>query len=282
MTQRLQLFGVAPPQTLFHTRQMPPPGPDPASAAQISPYLTRSPTGSSRNVNQTAYKKVKNDRPSSPESSQGLLHEDRDQGISSHSENARTVYTNYQHSLISLISIIDRVGTYRLSYLLIATHARRSFQDDRKSLVELHQYLNGGVEDATLPEPTQVSEQATLASQPVKSIRRRSLPPQPSMTSLDSEYNAVSPKPELTEFQLRRRRAAKLTQFFGVDYRELIHDVLESIERGVEEERGRGTLQPDEVEVGFSPFIALLVAHTIFQDLIQKLRLLKIKKAEVL
>ncbi|KAI6163793.1 hypothetical protein EDD17DRAFT_1693125, partial [Pisolithus thermaeus] len=52
-----------------------------------------------------------------------------------------------------------------------------------------------------------------------------------------------------TEFQVRRRRAAKLTSFFGVDYRDLIDDILESIERGVEEERGRGTLQPEEVEV---------------------------------
>jgi hypothetical protein len=68
------------------------------------------------------------------------------------------------------------------------------------------------------------------------------------MTSLSSEFT-LSPEPKTSDFQLRRRRAAKLTHFFGVDYRELVHDVLESIEKGVEEERRRGTLQPEEVQV---------------------------------
>lgn len=68
------------------------------------------------------------------------------------------------------------------------------------------------------------------------------------MTSLiTTEIPVPSPK-ESSDFQLRRRRAAKLTHFFGVDYRELIHDILESIEKGVEEERKRGTLRPEEVE----------------------------------
>jgi len=58
-------------------------------------------------------------------------------------------------------------------------------------------------------------------------------------------------RPEASDFQIRRRRAAKLTSFFGVDYRELIHDILESIEKGVEEERKRGTLRPEEVDVSF-------------------------------
>lgn len=50
-------------------------------------------------------------------------------------------------------------------------------------------------------------------------------------------------------FQVRRRRAAKLTNFFGVEYRELMSEVLESIEKGIEEESGRGTLKPDEIQV---------------------------------
>lgn len=66
------------------------------------------------------------------------------------------------------------------------------------------------------------------------------------MTSLSSEFLA---SPKASRFQLRRRTAAKLTNFFGVDYRELIRDILESIEKGVEEERKEGTLQPQEVEV---------------------------------
>lgn len=82
-----------------------------------------------------------------------------------------------------------------------------------------------------------------------KSERRRSLPARTSIISIASEYSIATPRPEVTDFQARRRRAAKLTQFFGVDYRELISDVLESIEHGLEHERKRGTLKPDEVEV---------------------------------
>ena len=67
-------------------------------------------------------------------------------------------------------------------------------------------------------------------------------------------FTATSPKHETTDFQLRRRRAAKLTQFFGVDYRDLIKDVLESIEKGVDEEQKRGTLKPGEAEVCLHSF----------------------------
>jgi hypothetical protein len=99
---------------------------------------------------------------------------------------------------------------------------------------------------------------STAAS--IKSERRRSLPARTSVSSLASMYSQVTissiasdftittPRPEVTDFQARRRRAAKLTQFFGVDYRELISDVLESIESGLEHERKRGTLGAEEVE----------------------------------
>lgn len=80
--------------------------------------------------------------------------------------------------------------------------------------------------------------------------RRRSLPVLPSRISLDAEYNVTSPeKNDVTGFQVRRRKAAKLTQFFGVDYRELINDVLQSIEHGVKNEHKSGTLRPEEAEV---------------------------------
>ena len=69
------------------------------------------------------------------------------------------------------------------------------------------------------------------------------------MTSISSELSFTMPRPDLTDFQLRRRRAAKLTNFFGVDYRVLIQDVLESIESGLEHERKRGTLAAEEAEV---------------------------------
>jgi len=57
-----------------------------------------------------------------------------------------------------------------------------------------------------------------------------------------------SPRPEISDFQARRRRAAKLTQFFGVNYRELITDVIDSIEHGLEHEQHRGNLNQDEVQ----------------------------------
>ena len=46
-----------------------------------------------------------------------------------------------------------------------------------------------------------------------------------------------------------------MTQFFGVDYKQIIHDILESIEKGVEEDRKKGTLQPEEAEVRFLSLI---------------------------
>jgi hypothetical protein len=85
------------------------------------------------------------------------------------------------------------------------------------------------------------------------------------MSSLFSEYSVASPKPHITDFEIRRRRAAKLTNFFGVEYRDLIEDILESIEKGVEDERECGTLGPGEVE-----------------DLLRRLRSLKAKNKTVL
>lgn len=96
--------------------------------------------------------------------------------------------------------------------------------------------------------PTSGNRRLSNASS-IKSERRRSLPARTSIISIGSDYSVSTPRPEVTDFQARRRRAAKLTQFFGVDYRELITDVLESIESGLEHERKRGTLDTEEVEV---------------------------------
>ncbi|CAA7264761.1 unnamed protein product [Cyclocybe aegerita] len=189
------------------------------------------------------------------------------------------IYSHYQHSLNSLGDILDR--------------------DDRESLAELHEYLNTpGVPPHEVP-PTSTLTQADdsgratptptsntpatrrLSSASLKSERRRSLPARTSLISLASLASLSSitsdltttsieptsastvstPKADVSSFQLRRRRAAKLTQFFGVDYRELISDVLESIENGVQAERQRGTLREEEV-----------------QDLLAKLRNLKTKR----
>ena len=53
----------------------------------------------------------------------------------------------------------------------------------------------------------------------------------------------------MASFQARRKQAAKLTHFFGVDYRDLIGDILESIEHDVQEESHRGVLRPEEIQV---------------------------------
>ncbi|KAF8517275.1 hypothetical protein BU17DRAFT_29220, partial [Hysterangium stoloniferum] len=52
-----------------------------------------------------------------------------------------------------------------------------------------------------------------------------------------------------TAFQVRRRRAAKLTAFFGVNHRDLFGEVLDSIERGMREDVRVGGLQIGEMEV---------------------------------
>lgn len=138
-------------------------------------------------------------------------------------------------------------------------------QDDRESLAELHRFLHGEmVESPTDEQPLLANHRLSTSTYSHKSERRHSLPTRTSMTSISTELVPPS-KPEPSDFQLRRRRAAKLTHFFGVDYCELIHDILESIEKGVEEERKRGTLRPEEVEVSMNVFsgdnLLTVIAH---------------------
>ena len=40
-----------------------------------------------------------------------------------------------------------------------------------------------------------------------------------------------------------------------VDYKDLVNEVFESLESGLREESGRGTLKPDEVQVRFIFFV---------------------------
>jgi len=74
---------------------------------------------------------------------------------------------------------------------------------------------------------------------PLKEVKRNSLS---SFTSFEVEH--VAPD----GFQQRRKRAAKLTKFFGADYRSLFGEVLESIETDVNEDRKRGSLTEEEAE----------------------------------
>ncbi|KIL71613.1 hypothetical protein M378DRAFT_6328 [Amanita muscaria Koide BX008] len=244
-----KVFGVAPPQTLYHTRHIPaPPLP---GIIMLKPYMARV----ERNPNRTAYTKHrsrKGARSRSTDSMEGLLTKDgnawnhdtvESSPVSTRTKRSR-IYTNYEHSLNSLHDILDK--------------------DDRASLAELHQYLTSDEHSPTSPlfqiSPTRERRSSVTSS--IKSDRRHSLPA--SMTSISPELSLTMSRPDLTDFQLRRRRAAKLTNFFGVDYRVLIQDVLESIESGLEHERKRGTLAAEEAE-----------------DLLQKLRQLTLKRPSI-
>ncbi|KAG6332094.1 hypothetical protein ID866_6997 [Astraeus odoratus] len=221
-----KLFGTPPPQTLFHTRQ------GPSTLSRSLPHSQpTSPVSPVSNLNQSAYKGKSIYRLPQTESARLLLppRTDGSSVISQYPESPvqSLMYLNYQHSLNSLVDIIDR--------------------DDRESLLELHRFLNSELSESPVEGQRQVDRRRSSMTSSLRSERRHSLPVSTSLVSLTSEYLAAPP--QTSEFQVRRRRAAKLTSFFGVDYRELIHDVLESIERGVEEERRRGNLQPEEVEL---------------------------------
>ncbi|KAF8807968.1 hypothetical protein BYT27DRAFT_7190062 [Phlegmacium glaucopus] len=232
-----KVFGVAPPQILYHTRQGPPPlllsSRSASSEVRTIPSPTTSASTLQSNPNRSAYlryKSKKSYRSSTSDSNLPLLPKD-DQtfdGLSDASgTRPSTIYNHYQYSLNSLHDILDR--------------------DDRESLLELHQYLNA-VERPLEASPTGRKSDASS----IKSGRRRSLPTSASMISLDSEYSVTPSEANFATFQMRRRRAAKLTQFFGVDYRELINDILQSIESGVEHDHENGTLRAEEVEELFN------------------------------
>ncbi|KAI6012528.1 hypothetical protein F5J12DRAFT_818487 [Pisolithus orientalis] len=217
-----KVFGTPPPQTLFHTRQ----GPSTLPHSQPS-----SPTGLTytSNPNQSAYKGKSSHRPPLSESVTCLLPKRQRSSISNRrvSIAQSSVYLDYEQSLNSLVDIIDR--------------------DDRESLLELHRFINSELPDLSFDMERVADNKRHSVTSSHRSERRHSLPSSASMLSLASEFHSVPH--ETSEFQVRRRRAAKLTSFFGVDYRDLIDDILESIERGVEEEHTKGTLQPEEAEV---------------------------------
>lgn len=172
---------------------------------------------------------------------------------------ASVIYNHYQHSLKSLNDILDR--------------------DDCESLVELHNYLNNEPPTNDLlitPDHDEsfnlnpfIRHRGNSDASSILTERRRSLPASIETASIISGLTigdkdaAATPTDDasITDFQMRRRRAAKLTQFFGVQYRELINDVLDSLENGLEHEQKRGTLQADEIA-----------------DLLDRLRELKVKR----
>ncbi|KAL0951805.1 hypothetical protein HGRIS_008472 [Hohenbuehelia grisea] len=209
------------------------------------------------------------------------------------------VYTHYQHSLNSLNDILDRDDkeslaelheylqssepdppapsadildagpslTHRVSSMSLKSERRRSLPA-RTSILSLADSFAAGERAAAARESVYSLASAGSASSFSSAGSRASMISIASASSVStfstSGSGAATPTPGATDFQLRRRRAAKLTAFFGVNYRDLIQDILESIEKGLEDERKRGTLNPDEVE-----------------DLLQKLRTLRTKRGAV-
>jgi hypothetical protein len=129
-TRDHQVFGVLPPQNLYHTRHMPSPLRTPPwlHSTTLALDAVRLPVGTaptevtaSDNFDQTAYKryaKKTQHRSGTPESGQRLLPMGGDNESNNHSEQrddvsdkrlSSVVYTHYQHSLNSLLDIIDKV-----------------------------------------------------------------------------------------------------------------------------------------------------------------------------
>ncbi|KAF7969071.1 hypothetical protein HWV62_28362 [Athelia sp. TMB] len=227
------VFGVPPPQTLYMRN---------TDSSPTSPRSLSQPASpaTGKNPNQSAYKGKTHRRIPTSDSTQQLI----PSRLSNTSELA-SVYSHYQHSILTLNDIIDR--------------------GDRASLVDLHQYLQGDEAECPTP-PKEVTLLVDTLPSPtsLRSDRRRSLPSSIMSVSTADFIGNRSTKPEANDFQVRRRRAAKLAQFFGVDYKAVMQEVLDSIERGVEDERQSGALQPEEAEALF-----------------QKLRILKKKKLKV-
>lgn len=106
------MFGVAPPQTLYHTRSAAPPvGSAGPSTVPHSPPIPQSP-GSPRNVNQGAYHrktKTKAYRPGTADSTEPLMGSNNRLGAP---QGFSEIYEHYRHSLNSLNDIIDRVSSF--------------------------------------------------------------------------------------------------------------------------------------------------------------------------
>lgn len=87
---------------------------------------------------------------------------------------------------------------------------------------------------------------------------------------------------EITPFEVRRRRAAKLSHFFGVSYRDLFGEVLDSLEMSVREDEGKGQLNADEAKVYNKSLLLCPIAdYKLSQDLLVQLSMLKARRDEL-
>ncbi|KAG1754800.1 uncharacterized protein EDB91DRAFT_1042239 [Suillus paluster] len=130
-----KLFGMPPPQTLYHTRHAPATVAHSQPTSPVSSLITPtylSPIGTGiphRNPNQSAYMKGKRlHRPGTSESTTFLLPSNSSSSSSTSPERQTpgyrdtlalsSVYMNYQHSIASLTDIIDRVSEPTWSHVI--------------------------------------------------------------------------------------------------------------------------------------------------------------------
>ncbi|KAL5534012.1 hypothetical protein ACEPAG_472 [Sanghuangporus baumii] len=225
-----KMFGEQPPLDLFHSGRMRA-GQHYSGVRTMSdskvPALSAPSSPVAGNINKAAYRKQKlkrNNRPGTSESAKRLLGPGPEMGeTDSINDGQSDIYYHYRNSLVSLTNIVDN--------------------DDKKSLVELHEYINEDLSVGARDNRESYSNSSTIRSE-----RRRSLPLRASYSSLASQYTISEPKIEATPFEVRRRRAAKLSHFFGVSYRDLFGQVLDSLEMSVREDEGKGTLNADEAK----------------------------------
>lgn len=273
-----QMFGEQPPKDLLANEQM-----REAAKKKASISAARSaPTSPVSRNEKLKHKQSKHSRPGTAESTRRLLGPDGGPGgefaeltfSTSDTASASDVYCHYRSSLISLSNIVDNVS-FLSTFGILDFPYITAIQDDKNSLVELHEYIN---EDLTPVASQDKLDWDSRSS--VRSARRRSLPSRASTMSLASQYTLTEAKTEVTPFEVRRRRAAKLSHFFGVSYRNLFGEVLDSIEMGVREEEGKGSLNAEEAKVCFS---VLFVVHILImkQDLLAQLSKLKKRRDEL-
>lgn len=94
--------------------------------------------------------------------------------------------------------------------------------------------------------PTSASPTSRLYSSPASPLGPSTL----SKKTSEASFTSVDVDPVAADgFQQRRKRAAKLTKFFGTEYRSLFGEVLESIESGVRDDQTKGTLTEEEARV---------------------------------
>ncbi|KAG8801956.1 hypothetical protein FRC17_006520, partial [Serendipita sp. 399] len=130
-------------------------------------------------------------------------------------------------------------------------------QDDRQSLNELHAVLDSDEEEDEVhangyhsSSPHGNADRHRPPLQSPTEHQHKTIQPRMSLASIntvatDSTYATLTPKP--MDFQARRKRAAKLTQFFGATYRDLFGEVLDRIERGMLEEVALGEMSQEEM-----------------------------------